>query len=163
MPTINSFHGEHRFLSNFWPAQVILDGVTYPTVEHAYVAAKTLDLDVREQIAAVEKPGDVKRFGRKLTLRPDWEDVKLPVMIDLVHQKFAAPDLQAMLIGTGDAELIEGNNWNDTFWGVCRGVGQNHLGKILMAERDKARRTPGLAGASDIAADRLASIVGGQP
>ncbi len=137
MSTIDSFHGAYRFLSNFWPAPVVLDGVTYPTVEHAYVAAKTLDTDIRQQIAAIEKPGDVKRFGRKLTLRPDWEEVKLDVMTDLVGQKFTDPDLRAKLDATGDTDLVEGNTWGDTFWGVCRGKGENHLGKILMAVRDR--------------------------
>ena len=50
MTTIDSFHGVYRFLSNFWPAQVALDGIVYPTVEHAYVAAKTIDTIVRMEI-----------------------------------------------------------------------------------------------------------------
>lgn len=161
MNRIDSFHGEHRFLSNFWPAEVMLDGVTYPTVEHAYVAAKTLDIETRREIAAVEKPGDVKRFGRKLALRSDWESVKLDVMRDLVRQKFAHSELRAQLLATGDAELIEGNTWNDTFWGVCRGKGENHLGKILMSVRASASGTPGLVGAQEIAAERLASVIRG--
>ena len=135
MAEITSFHGEHRFLSNFWPAPVVLDGVTYPTVEHAYVAAKTTDLERRAEIAQVERPGEVKRIGRKLKLRDDWEAVKLSVMADLVRQKFAHPELRRMLLDTGDANLVEGNTWGDTFWGVCRGQGKNHLGRILMEVR----------------------------
>lgn len=37
---IKEFQGEYRWLSNFWPARVVLDGVEYPTVENAYQASK---------------------------------------------------------------------------------------------------------------------------
>lgn len=140
MSAITSFHGEYRFLSNFWPAPVLMDGDMYPTVEHAYVAAKTTDRAVREAIRITEKPGDVKRFGRALVLREDWEDVKLPIMNDLVWLKFLNNvDVKAKLLATGDAELIEGNTWNDTFWGMCKGQGENHLGRILMNVREHLR------------------------
>lgn len=133
---IDSFTGENRFLSNFWPSEVELDGMLFPTVEHAYVAAKTLDLEQRAEIATVATPGQVKRLGRKLVLRPDWEDVKLSIMEDLVRQKFQDPRLAKVLLATGDQELVEGNTWGDTFWGVCFNVGLNHLGLILMEVRD---------------------------
>lgn len=125
MPPINDFHGVYRFLSNFWPAAVMLDSVTYPSVEHAYVAAKTLDMTMREVVRTTDSPGAVKRLGRlrSFELRPDWDAVKLTIMADLVRQKFAHPELRSKLVSTGDAELIEGNTWGDTFWGVCKGVG----------------------------------------
>ena len=79
--------------------------------------------------------GRAKRLGR-VELRSDWEEVKIEVMREVLRCKFSQnPDLKAKLIATGDAELIEGNNWNDRFWGVCRGVGQNHLGRLLMELR----------------------------
>lgn len=131
---INEFQGENRFLSNFWPAKVRLDGIEYKSVEHAYVAAKTTDTAAREQIAGMT-PGQAKRFGRTLSLRPDWEQIKLTIMRELVSQKFTDPKLAKMLKATGDQQLVEGNTWGDTFWGVCKGKGQNNLGKILMAVR----------------------------
>lgn len=134
---IDSFHGTNRFLSNFWPATVTLDGTEYASVEHAYVAAKTTDVSLREQIRATERPGDVKRFGRKIVLRDGWDDMKLAVMRDLVRQKFQHPELAALLRATAPHELVEGNTWGDRYWGVCRGQGQNNLGKILMAIRDE--------------------------
>jgi ribA/ribD-fused uncharacterized protein len=132
---IDHFAEEHRFLSNFWPAAVVLEGIAFATVEHAYVAAKTLDPAAWQTIVRMASAGQVKRFGRTLELRPDWDDVKLGVMEDLVRQKFRRPDLAALLKATGDHELVEGNTWGDTFWGVCRGKGSNHLGKILMQVR----------------------------
>lgn len=137
---ITSFQGEHRFLSNFWPATVWFDGFTYSSVEHAYVAAKTLDQVARMTICQMSSPGQVKRFGRGLVLRPDWELVKLPVMEDLLKRKFAHADLRERLQLTAPRMLIEGNTWGDTFWGVCNGVGENHLGKLLMKIRDEVMR-----------------------
>lgn len=131
---IDSFQGEYRFLSNFWPAVVVLEGVAYPSVEHAYVAAKTLDAVARRDIPNMAA-GAAKRYGRKLRIRSDWNEVRVSLMENFVHQKFAAPDLAARLIATAPAKLIEGNTWGDTFWGVCGGKGENNLGKILMQVR----------------------------
>jgi ribA/ribD-fused uncharacterized protein len=73
-------------------------------------------------------------------MRDDWDDVKLGIMRDLVSRKFKQnKDLRLMLEATGDQELVEGNTWNDTFWGVCNGEGCNWLGKILMEVRDGTR------------------------
>jgi ribA/ribD-fused uncharacterized protein len=134
---INSFKGDHDFLSNFYPSPVRLGDITYPTVEHAFQAAKTLDVEMRERIAALETPGRAKRAGRKVELRGDWEDIKVQVMHRLVERKFQDPELARMLIGTGDAQLVEGNWWHDHFWGVCDGHGQNWLGRILMDVRSR--------------------------
>ncbi len=135
MTQIVAFIGEYRFLSNFWPAKIVLDGMTYPTVEHAFQAAKTLDIHQRRSIVNLITPGEAKRMGKLLTYRSDWYAVRLYVMEDLVRQKFAHNPLRILLLQTGDAQLVEGNTWRDTFWGVCNNVGENHLGRILMKVR----------------------------
>ena len=132
---IRGFFGPFRFMSNFVPCKVMLDGFEFTSTEHAYVAAKTLDLNKRAEIAAVETAGQVKRLGRKLKLREDWEEVKVGVMHDLLIQKFSQEPFRSQLIATGDAYLEETNTWNDTFWGVCEGVGFNTLGWLLMQVR----------------------------
>jgi len=135
---INSFSGKWRFLSNFSPANVKLDDAEYLTVEAAYQAAKTLNKKERTQIRKAATPFIAKELGGKVTLRTDWEDVKLVVMEDLLRQKFAAfRDDYFKLIQTYDRELIEGNTWHDTFWGVCDGKGKNHLGLLLMRIRNE--------------------------
>ena len=135
---IKEFQREHRFLSNFWPAEVYLDGIKYPTVEHAYQASKTLDDEERKIVRMAGRPGLAKREGKRVTLRPDWSDeMKLVIMEDLVRQKFQHKELKALLLATGDEELVEGNSWWDTYWGVCKGKGSNHLGKILMKVRQE--------------------------
>jgi hypothetical protein len=134
---ILQFAGEYRFLSNFWLSPVQLDGVMYPTVEHAYQAAKTADVGARRQIQACPTPGQAKRMGRHVPIRPDWESSKLEVMYSLVRQKFRDPELGRRLLATGRDALIEGNEWGDRYWGVCRGTGENHLGRILMRVRQE--------------------------
>jgi ribA/ribD-fused uncharacterized protein len=136
---ISSFSGEFAFLSNFHPARVVFDGVVFPTVEHAFQAAKSTNREDWCFIAALRTAGQAKRAGRKVQLREDWEHIKIDVMTELVFQKFSDPDLRQQLLATGDRELVEGNTWNDRFWGVCKGKGENHLGKILTFVRKHLR------------------------
>lgn len=136
---IDSFSGEYRWLSNFYPSDVTLDGVTYATVEHAFQAAKTFDEKMRRVVAAAPTPGQAKKLGRGLPLRADWEGVKQSVMLDLLRQKFARGELKGLLLATGEAELVEGNWWGDRYWGVCSGEGTNHLGRLLMQVREELR------------------------
>lgn len=132
---IDRFIDEFAFLSNFHPSTIYINGKPYATVEHAYQASKTLDERQHEFIRTARNAGEAKKLGRAVTLRADWEDVKVNLMRDFVKRKFENPFLREMLMATGDATLIEGNFWNDKFWGVCRGVGQNWLGRILEEER----------------------------
>lgn len=116
----------------------MLDGAVYPTVEHAYQAAKSNNpsSSYRAAILANPSPGAAKSMGRVVQLREDWNTVRLPIMSDLVWLKFQHADLRSRLIATAGRTLIEGNSWGDTFWGVCRGIGMNHLGRILMNVRE---------------------------
>ena len=106
---IDSFVAEFRFLSNFHPSPVHLDGVLYPTVEHAYQAAKTDDLEERKKIRAASTPGLSKRLGRKVTMRSNWDSIKINVMHQLLAEKFRDPELADLLLETIPAQLIEGN------------------------------------------------------
>lgn len=143
---ITGFFGRYRFLSNFHEQTVVLDGVEYPTNEHAFQAAKTLNPEEREIIRLAPKPADAKNLGGPkskggiVTLREDWELVKIGIMYDLNLQKFSKSPLKERLLSTDDAYLEETNTWKDIFWGVCNGVGQNWLGKILMQVREALRQ-----------------------
>lgn len=133
---IDKFDGtEYGFLSNFYSSPIQYEGIVYPTVEHMFQALKALDIETRKKIANAATPGQAKRLGRSVALREDWEEVKVDVMRTALQLKFSDPTLRAKLIATGDAELIEGNTWNDRFWGVCRGTGKNMLGHLLMELR----------------------------
>jgi len=141
MDKIESFQGEYRWLSNFWPCVVVDEfGINYPSVEHAYQAAKTSDVVQRMWIRNSETPGIAKRRGKTLkNLTPEWERIKIDVMKDMVRQKFKNQELAKKLDDTADSEIIEGNTWGDTFWGVCRGRGLNFMGRILMEIRQENR------------------------
>jgi len=144
MTIIGIFAGEHRWLSNFWPAQVEIDRFICPTVEHAYQAAKVdggPESPVFRQIVRARTPGEAKRLARTVPfiLRHDWATARIDVMSDLIAQKFRpGTPIADRLLATGDAELREGNHWNDRFWGVDirTGAGLNWLGRILMNQRD---------------------------
>lgn len=138
---ICEFQGTHGFLSNFHPSRILWreDGIVYPTVEHAFQAMKSENLNDRLHISGLATPGEAKRAGRTLQLREDWEDVKRVYMLQLVLEKFQNPDLAEQLTATGSRLLIEGNTWGDDYWGMVRRggtwEGHNYLGQILMAVR----------------------------
>ena len=79
--------------------------------------------------------GRAKREGRKFKLRPNWSEMRLSIMKELLVQKFAQGELRTLLLNTKDEYLEETNYWNDKFWGVCDGEGANHLGRLLMEVR----------------------------
>ena len=98
---------------------------------------KTLDINERRAIANASTPGLAKKMGRSVSLRPDWEDIKDDVMLEGLYRKFTNDELADWLLDTGDEELVEGNWWGDRYWGVCNGIGQNKLGKLLMKVREE--------------------------
>jgi predicted NAD-dependent protein-ADP-ribosyltransferase YbiA (DUF1768 family) len=115
-----SFTGRNQFLSNSYECLVQLDGVDYPMVEHAYQAAKTLDADERARIRELARPEDAITEGRRVTLRPDWEMVRINQMEELLRKKFEDAKLRKQ-IDTGRKNLINGTeDHGDLFWGWCR-------------------------------------------
>jgi hypothetical protein len=138
MKTISSFRGEYDFLSNMHPSPFTYKGCYFTCAEALFQAMKTTNENALELFDGI--PGsEAKRIGRRIDLRPDWENIKVDIMRWVIKNKFRHERLAEMLLATGDAELIEGNTWGDTFWGVCNGRGQNMLGKILMEEREALR------------------------
>lgn len=136
---IDSFKGEYAFLSNFQKCAVEFEGITYPSVEHAFQSAKTLDRDERLKFTK-GSPVTIKGMGRRLKLRSDWEEVKESVMYTCLRSKFQNPEMREKLLATGDAVLIEGNNHGDRYWGTVNGEGQNRLGELLMQIRSDIRK-----------------------
>ncbi len=139
---ITSFRNEHAFLSNFYPPPIEIDGDTYPTNEHAFQALKTDDPAERKKVREAKTPASAKTLGKRVTLREGWAQKRFEVMERVVRAKFADPDLAALLLATGERELIEGNTWRDTTWGCVLGKdgtwkGRNELGKILMRVRNE--------------------------
>lgn len=135
--SINGFFGPYRFLSNFHLVPIEYDGIVFPSTEHAYQAAKSLDHGTRAYIASLPTPREAKKAGMALALRPGWDKTRVSVMYILNHYKYMHnADLAQKLMDTNPQYLEETNTWHDTFWGVCEGIGQNNLGKILMDIRE---------------------------
>ena len=139
---IDNFRGEYAFLSNFAPCIIKIEkcGLTFTSAEAAFQAAKCSEFADKIRFEKLS-PNEAKKLGRKVTMRPDWDEpinFRLTMMEKILRIKFSDknPKLKQKLIDTGDALLIEKNTWGDTFWGVCNGIGQNHLGKILMKIRE---------------------------
>jgi hypothetical protein len=129
---IDSFRGPYAFLSNFYH----FDCSRRSTVEHYYQAAKaTTKLD-EDWILSAPTPVIAKSRGRQIKLCDGWEEKRDTVMLTFVRLKFRSNTaLARLLIDTYPSRLVEGNHWGDTYWGVCRGVGKNRLGEILMRVR----------------------------
>jgi len=139
---ISGFFGEYRWLSNFWIAPFTYDNVTYQSVEHFYQASKALIQEERLAIINAATPGEAKRLGRAVTkldthLFPRLRRMVMKIGVD---EKFGQnKELGDKLLATDNMQLQETNTWGDTYWGVCNGVGSNHLGFILMQTRSDLR------------------------
>lgn len=138
MDEITHFRGDHSYLSNFYEHPMIYRGKEYATAEHAYQAAKAIDPADQELIRLQKTPGGAKRQGKRVKMRPHWDQDKVYVMYDILKHKFSDPTLKQWLLHTYPSTLIEGNNWGDMFWGVDLKTWQelNWLGKLLMIIRD---------------------------
>lgn len=134
---INEFRGEYAYLSNFYSCNIEYEGIIYPSSENLFQAFKTMDIDEKIKISKMT-PKDAKTYGRKIPIDlANWHINRLKYMYVAVSEKFIQnPELRNKLNNTNDEEIIEGNIWNDTYWGVCNGKGKNMLGKILMAIRN---------------------------
>lgn len=141
---VTAFDGADEFLSNFFRVPVTHLGVVYPEgSEYAYHAQKFSDPAHKALIMQCRTPGRAKLCAYRLSEAghqiPGWHDMKLGVMESVLRAKFSLPDLRKRLRDTKPLQLIEGNTWRDTYWGVCNGKGENHLGKLLMKIRDERK------------------------
>lgn len=139
---VKGFFGEYRFLSNFWPAKIILDDVEYKSIELAYQAAKWKP-ESRDIFLTCTGLDSID-YNRNNTPNgysvDEWDSIKLNIMTNLVRQKFDPtinPENHKLLIETQNKHLEEMNWWGDLYWGTDKnGEGENNLGNILMKIRD---------------------------
>lgn len=144
---IKEFRGEYAFLSNFYEAEHFKwRNELWPTVEHAFQAAKAYHMpEARidqmggywDSVINAPTPSKAKYLGRSVAIdTKSWDEQRVQYMREIIHAKFYhVRGLAGQLVNTGAMLLVEGNDWNDTFWGRCNGKGLNTLGAILMEER----------------------------
>jgi hypothetical protein len=134
---IYGFNGPYRWLSNFEKVPIVYEGITYPSVENAYQAAKFVDSDDRLKFE-VCNAFEAKKYGKEMSgRREDWQHISIELMTFFNRQKYAQEPFKQRLIDTRDLYIEETNTWGDVFWGVCNGTGENHLGLILMKIREE--------------------------
>jgi len=140
---ILQFQGPYRWLSNFAPVRIQGAQLVYPSVEHAYMSAKCDDMSWKYKCTESYTPAQIKKMSRGIRLRSDWATRKLVVMRAALELKYAQEPYKSLLLATGDVRIQEGNYWNDKFWGVClkTGLGENHLGNMIMEIRTKLLET----------------------
>lgn len=138
---IKEFRNQYSYLSNFYRCDphILYEGYEYASVEHGFQSLKALNQDDRDRIRNADHPGAAKKLGHEVVIRPDWDAVKIDIMFGLLKAKFNMPFFIDRILETGEEELVEGNWWNDKFWGFClkTNEGENHLGKLLMRVRSE--------------------------
>jgi ribA/ribD-fused uncharacterized protein len=145
LPPIQGFRGEFDFLSNFYHASLEFKGVRFVSSEQAYVWSKTDDPIIKDVILSIIHSAKLKRYGSNgFATKPKWKEIKTSVMLEILRVKFGKNDhLKQKLLATGKRYIEETNWWNDTFWGVCNGVGENRLGNLLMLVRTELQEENG--------------------
>lgn len=131
---IKSFRGEYGWLSNMSSCKIEYAGHTFNSVENAYMYAKNPYDKEWIKFCLENPPNIVKKESKKLKIREDWHQVKKEIMYKLLVKKFTQEPFKSKLLTTGDCNIMEGNFWNDTFWGFCLKTleGENHLGRFIM-------------------------------
>ena len=136
---ITSFTGIYAFLSNAYPCKVTFNGVTYQCAEAAFQAQKNPDFIP----AFVSLNADqAKTIGKSIPIQDaDWDTHRTGIMYRVIMEKFLKnPELAQKLLDTDDVMIVQENNSGETFWGVCDGEGENHMGEILMSVRSELRK-----------------------
>ena len=134
--------GGHPYLANDYPAAITLEEGEFPTIAHAYWALAATDMEVRHRIASASTGHEAQQITQGVSRRPDWNIVRLAIMLRLVREKFRQhPDLASQLIATGDGRLINGVDFSN-YWGDYRGNGRNWPGRTLEMVRAELQESP---------------------
>lgn len=137
---VGRFRGKYGFLSNMYDCPVTYNGVTYSCSEAAYQAQRCARDEDRSKFDLLDGVS-AKKLAKQVETKAGWNDIKAGVMKEILRAKFRQnKPLADKLLATGEKELVEGNKWYDTYWGVFKGKGENVLGKILMDVRDEIKK-----------------------
>lgn len=139
--SILGFKDEYDWLSNFYTLQypIEYEGLKFVSTEHMYQAMKCANFSDMQYISRITA-GQAKRVGKRVEQDPLFEPNKIQIMDHILRIKFNQPKFKALLLSTGDCYIEETNTWDDIFWGVCNGIGENNLGKLIMAIRDDLKK-----------------------
>lgn len=131
------FRGRYWFLSNLYPCRVEVEGLVFDNAEAAFQALKCADERDRQAFCGLGGV-EAKHLGRRVKMRSDWNVARIDAMRRVLASKFSNPNLARRLCAV-QGEIVEENTWGDTFWGRCRGRGENMLGRLLTERRELLR------------------------
>jgi predicted NAD-dependent protein-ADP-ribosyltransferase YbiA (DUF1768 family) len=124
--------GKYKALTNSYPSMIVVEGISYPTLEHAFQAAKLTDTETKVLISKAKLPDVSSLVGEGFT-RPNWKEIQWATMYQLMKLKFESnPTLASLLQDTGDRRLVFENR-------NLRAVRRDKLGTILMKVRGELR------------------------
>ena len=152
---IDKFKDRYSFLSNFYIDPFYIKGREYKSVEYAYQSFKCIRESEHEWIRNAPTSKKAKYFGKKVTVRKNWDNIKYDLMFKLLKIKFENKNTRQLLLNTNNEELIEKNYWHDNYWGDCtcnkcdKIHGENKLGELLMKVRNEIKNELSLFSESD--------------
>ncbi|WP_067496841.1 NADAR family protein [Actinoplanes sp. TFC3] len=142
-------------LSQWFPAEFVVDGLAFATAEHYMMWRKARlfdDQEAAERILAARHPREAKLLGGRVRGFDEqvWERERFAIVTEASVQKFGQQkDMQTFLTGTANRVLVEASP-TDRIWGIglaatderagnpSRWRGLNLLGFALMAARDNS-------------------------
>lgn len=131
-------------LSNFSSFSLMWRGLRFDTSEAVYhwekFARTSHDVSIAIRGATSAHAAFKIAQDHKHLRRPDWDDVKVNVMRNILRAKVAQHEyVRRKLLSTGDRILVE-DSWRDDYWGWGPNRdGQNMLGKLWMEIRAELR------------------------
>lgn len=130
---IKEFKDEYAWLSNFYLCKIIINGLQYPSVEHAFQAQKSNDPNWKIYCRETINPDKLKIVSKKIDLIENWNNIRESIMFECLKQKFNQEPFKTKLIATKNMRIQEGNTWGDKFWVVDlnTGKGENRLGLMI--------------------------------
>ena len=104
---ILGFNGYFAFLRTDHTSQVYYEGEFYPSVAHAFEAAKSSDATERRRIRKAPTHKEMLQLAKLIRQPTGWLTRKLPVMEQLLRDKYRRePELRERLAQTGNRSLI---------------------------------------------------------
>lgn len=172
------FQGEESYLSNFYPATLTIEQMSFSSAEQAYqyfkARASKRD-DMADKILGMSNPRKIKLAGDEVDTLATWEQDKEAFLRSVVYSKFNQnEELRKKLLDTGDIPIYECTK--NRYWGCGLRLdapewqskiypGLNKMGAILSSVRaalrkvthkeDAARKSPGMIIRSMKAMDKL--------
>lgn len=141
------------WLGNMSPYPVVWEGLTYLTNEALFQSLRFDDHAIREAIRAQKSPMSAKfvakREKARMVVKPlseqDLDNMRLCLRLKIEQH----PDLRAMLLDTGEEDIVEDctkrPRGSGLFWGAANkdGVwnGENWLGRLWMERRQYEKFT----------------------